>query len=83
MGATGWLLTVVKGFLEERKLKVKYKGVISETKNMPGGGLQGTIPGLFLFLVMINHTGFPKENREMGVRITRDVNKRKEIENKH
>ena len=83
MGAPGWLLNVVKGFLEERKLKVKYKGVNSETNNMPGGGPQGTKLVLFLFLLILNDAGFPGENREMGVRITRAINKRKGIENKH
>ena len=83
MGAPGWLLGIVKGFLEERTLRVKYKGVKSDPKNMPGGGPQGTILGLFLFLVMINDVGFPAENREMGIRITKAINKRKEIETKH
>ena len=32
---------------------------------------------------MINDAGFPAENREMGIRITKAINKRKEIETKH
>ena len=83
MGVPGWLLRIIKGFLEERTLVVKYKGEKSETKEMPGGGPQGTILGLFLFLVMINDAGYPDENREMGKRITQAINKRKEIETKH
>ena len=83
MGVPGWLLGIIKGFLEEKTLVVKYKGEKSETKEMPGGGPQGTILGLFLFLVMINDEGYPDEDREMGKRITQAINKRKEIETKH
>ena len=73
----------MKGFLEDRTLVVKYKGAESEAKNMPGGGPQGTILGLFLFLVMTNDAGFPEQNRETGLRITKAINKRKEIDTKH
>ena len=54
MGIPGWLLNIVKGFLEE----VMYKGKLSDSKNMPGGSPQGTILGLFLFLVQIDDAGF-------------------------
>ena len=50
---------------------------------MPGGSRQGTILGLFLFLVQINEAGFEEENREIGIRITKAINKRKEIPTKH
>ena len=49
MGVPGWLLNIIKGFMEERTLVVSYKGENSEKKHMPGGGPQGTILGLFLF----------------------------------
>ena len=62
MGAPGWLVNIIKGFLEERKLEVHYKGEKSGRKDMPGGSPQGTILGLFLFLVQINEAGFEKEN---------------------
>ena len=54
MGTPGWLLNIIKGFLENRTLTVKYKVQKSEKKNMPGGGPQGTLLGLFLFIVQIN-----------------------------
>ena len=79
----GWLLNIVKGFLENRTLTVKYKGVKSEAKKMPGGGPQGTLLGLFLFLVLINDAGFPELNRDFGERITRAITKRKQIDPKH
>ena len=47
---------------------------------MPGGSPQGTILCLFFFLVQINEAGFEKENTELDWRITKAVNKRKEIE---
>ena len=47
------------------------------------GSPQGTILGLFLFLVQINGAGFEKENRELGWRITKAVQKRKEISTNH
>ena len=83
MGTPGWLLVIVKGFLENRTLTVLYKGAKSERKSMPGGGPQGTLLGLFLFLIQINDAGFPEEDREMGKRITAAVNKRKAIQTKH
>ena len=83
MGTPGWLLNVVKGFLEERSLVVMYQGEKSESKNMPGGGPQGTILGLFLFLVQMNDVGFQEEYPKLGELLTRAVNKRKEIPVKH
>ena len=62
---------------------MSYKGAKSEPKNMPGGGPQGTLLGMFLFLILINDAGYSVQNRELGSKITRAINKRKEIENKH
>ena len=51
MGVPGWLLNIVMGFLIDRVMVVKYKGTTSDRKPLPGGGPQGTLLGLFLFLV--------------------------------
>ena len=83
MGVPGWLLNVVKGFLEGRTLVVKYKNEPSSVKQMPGGGPQGTILDLFLFLILINNAGFSEENKEVGIKITQAISKRKEIPIKH
>ena len=77
MGVPGWLLKVVVGFLEDRELIVTYKGEQSERKKMPGGGPQGTILGMFLFLILINDAGFEPKKNDFGRLITSAVNKRK------
>ena len=58
MGVPGWLLKLVIAFLSNRSMKVKYKGKMSESYPLPGGGPQGALLGLFLFLVLINDLGF-------------------------
>ena len=57
MGVPGWLLHIVMGFLKDRVMVVRYKGHTSETKTLPGGGPQGTLLGLLLFLILINLCG--------------------------
>ena len=54
MGVPGWLLNIVCGFLMNRSMVVSYKGKTSKSQQMPGGGPQGTLLGLLLFLVLIN-----------------------------
>ena len=58
MGCPGWLLRVVIAFLTDRKMMVRFKGKQSNVKSLPGGGPQGTLLGLFLFLILINEVGF-------------------------
>ena len=50
---------------------------------MPGGGPQGTILGMFLFLVLMNDAGFKNERESRGAKITTAYNKRKELETRH
>jgi len=83
MQVPGWLLNIVFGFLEGKTFNVNFKGEKSEAKQMPGGGPQGTILGMFLFLILINGAGFPEEGRQLGITITSAINKRKKIQNKH
>ena len=83
LSVPGWLLKIVIGFLEERTLIVSYKGEKSSIKEMPGGGPQGTILGMFLFLVLINEAGFKNESESIGLKITRAYNKRTELEARH
>ena len=50
---------------------------------MPGGGPQGTIFGLFLFIIQINEAGFKEQDKEIGKSITECAKKRKEITTGH
>ena len=66
MGVPGWLLKVVMSFLEDRKMVLRYKGKESSIKYLPGGGPQGTLLGLLIFLVHINDTGFSNQLNNAG-----------------
>ena len=83
MGVPGWLLRIIMGFLTERQLVVTYRGVQSGVKEMPGGGPQGTVLGMLLFLVLINSAGFAEEDRAIGTRVTKASNVRNAISNIH
>ena len=71
MGVPGWLLQLVKAFLENRVMVVRYKNETTETKQLPGGGPQGTLLGLLLFLILINQCGFENPATDIGQTITR------------
>ena len=70
MGVPSWLLKVVMAFLSNRKMVVKYKSKLSSVKDLPGGGPQGTLLGLLLFLVLINDAGFEKQMNNAGDLLT-------------
>ena len=70
MGVPGWLLKIVMAFLTDRKMIVKYKGQQSSVKSLPGGGPQGTILALLLFIVLINDLGFEGQQNNAGDIIT-------------
>ena len=71
MGVPGWLLNIIMGFLKERVMVVNYKGATAEAKKLPGGGPQGTLLGLLLFLILINLCGFNQGHTEIGSTITK------------
>ena len=70
MGVPGWLLRIVIGFLTDRKMYIRYRGKQSSIKSLPGGGPQGTLLGLLLFIVLINDVGFPGQLNNAGELIT-------------
>ena len=53
MGVPAWLLSVVLALLTDRRMLVRYKGKESGVKSLPGGGPQGTLLGLLLFIILI------------------------------
>ena len=71
LGVPGWLLKLVIAFLKNRKMRVKYKGKYSSLFSLPGGGPQGTLLGLFLFLVLIDDAGFSDQQNNAGDLITK------------
>ena len=70
MGVPGWLLKLVIAFLSDRYMRVKYRGKVSDLYPLPGGGPQGSLLGLFLFLVLINDVGFEGQVNNAGELIT-------------
>ena len=74
MGVPGWLLHLVMAFLTDRTMIVRYNGKQSSSKCLPGGGPQGTLLGLLLFLVLINDLGFDNQKNNTGELITRRNN---------
>ena len=85
LGLPGWLLRIVIGFLTERKMIVRYKGKQSQVKSLPGGGPQGTLLGLLLFIILINDLGFEGQVNNTGEIITcrRNLKKVNEIHLKY
>ena len=74
MGVPGCFLHIVMAFLTDRRMLVRYNGKQSSTKYLPGGGPQGTLLGLLLFLVLINDMGFENQKNNAGELITRRKN---------
>jgi hypothetical protein len=58
LGVPGWLMKIVASFLENRELILRYQGYTAKNRKLPGGGPQGTVLGMFLFIVLINLLGF-------------------------
>ena len=70
MDVPGWLLRLIKAFLENRRLVVRYKGKLSSIKSLPEGGPQGTVLALLLFLVLVNDVGFHDQTNNVGELVT-------------
>ena len=83
LGVPGWLLQIVIGFLEDREMVVNFKGAKSSKRKLPGGCPQGTVLGMFLFLILINAAGFRNRMKNTGQVITSNPNKRKPMEEIH
>ena len=82
LSVPGWLLKIVIGFLKDRKMQVKFNGSLSDLFNMPGGGPQGTLLGMLLFIILINPINF-SEDLNWGETITEKVAARSPINQLH
>ena len=49
---------------------VRYKGAMSDPRCLPGGGPQGTLLGLLLFIILINDLGFEEQSNDLGELVT-------------
>ena len=56
-----WLLRIIVSYLENRKMHIRFRGVTSKERVMPGGAPQGTLLGVIYYLIYINPVGFPAE----------------------
>ena len=61
---------IVVAFLTEREMVVRYKGQTSGVKSLPGGGPQGTLLGLLLFIILIHDLGYEGQVNNTGEEIT-------------
>ena len=82
MGTPGWLLNILISFLSKRTLKVRLNGKISSRKDIPGGGPQGTILGLLIFIIVFNMAGNPSSSSSLGVEMSVPMIKRKPMVNR-
>ena len=53
-GVRGPLIPLLVNYLQGRSMKVKWKGVFSESRNLIGGGPQGSIFGIWEYLTQSN-----------------------------
>ena len=53
-GVRGPLIPLLVNYLQDRSMKVKWKGVLSESRNLIGGGPQGSIFGIWEYLTQSN-----------------------------
>ena len=52
-------LKMIISYLSNRKLCVRYHGAVSSDRSMPGGGPQGTLLIVLLFILQVNFAGAP------------------------
>ena len=84
LDVSGWLLKIIIEFLKNRKIEVHFKGEKSAKKHLPGGGPQGTVLGMFLFLILINGVGLKNVGRNTGESICNPaIYKRKPLMRMH
>ena len=54
MRVPGWLLLIIISYLTDRKMIMKFRGVFSALRFLPGSSPQGTVLGVILFIIYFN-----------------------------
>ena len=54
MKVPGWLLLILISYLSDRKMCMKFRGVFSALRSLPGSSPQGTVLGVILFIIYFN-----------------------------
>ena len=54
MKVPGWLLLILISYLTDRKMNLKFRGVLSALRDLPGSSPQGTVLGVILFIIIFN-----------------------------
>ena len=76
MKVPGWLLKIMVSYLSQRKLRVRFKGKVSEAKHIKAGTGQGCFLGLWCFLFLVNFAGPQRDPKTIGEYITETSQKR-------
>ena len=75
----GWLLKIMISYFKGRKLKLRFKGLISKEKDLNACVGQGCLLGLWCFLVLLNFAGPSSIPQQIGLTITENQKSRKPI----
>ena len=51
---SGWLLLILISYLTDRKIVMKFCGVLSTLRSLPGSSPQGTVLGVILYIIAFN-----------------------------
>ena len=54
MKVPGWLLLILISYLTDRKMNMKFRGILSALRSLPGSSPQGTVLGVILFIIYFN-----------------------------
>ena len=54
MKVPGWLLLILISYLADRKMMMKFCGILSTLRSLPGSSPQGTVLGVILFIIYFN-----------------------------
>ena len=79
MKVPGWLLKIMVSYFTKRNLKIRFKDLLSEEKELNAGVGQGCLIGLWCFLILVNFAGPQSTPGPLGLRITENIKSRKPI----